>query len=176
VESCRGWLCQGDLFADVPILQIQPTLLEPKPVIKRGLSVLVTYDCQLDKRTSRNAPKITWMQFAPVRPMADLAAADERVKRDLRNGKLNFPEAVFIEESFIGEECVMLLSELYSLPSSYFGIDIRETDGEFEAGEDRFRAFANQNAERVCTMTEAERTLLRAKMIVFWTGLQPGTA
>jgi hypothetical protein len=172
LESCKEWLCQGDLFANAPILQAQSTLLEPKPLIFYGVSLLVTHDCQLDKRNTRGDAQINWVQFAPVRPMSDLRA-DQKVKNDLRDGRLIFPEAVFIEGSHIDEDCVVLLSEMYSLPASYLGIEMREFAA--QADEDPLRAVATRNAERICTMSEEERKLLRAKMIMFWTRLKPAS-
>jgi hypothetical protein len=58
--------------------------------------------------------------------------------------------STFLGQSFIDEDCVVLLSEMYSLPASYFGIEIREFAESDD--EDPIRAVATHNAERICTM------------------------
>jgi hypothetical protein len=171
VEPCKQWLCQGDLFEEIPIVITESGFVEPNPRMIYGPALLITYDCQLDKRTAKNNPQITRMQFIPIRNLDDLLKPDQ-VKNGLREGKLDPPEAIYIEPAFIKNEGFGLLGEAYTLPATYFGIEIREIGADQSTDGDRMRAHATQFESRICTMSPAELELLKKKMTAFWTGLK----
>jgi len=137
-------------------------------VLDRGAALLLTDDCQLDKRTSRAAkPKVSRLQFAPLRDLAAMKLEDDTIRR-LRAGEINPPEAMYIDLGD-GQECVALLGEAYTIPASYFALECQDFTGHFEADiEDPVHVVPRRADTRDLTMEPHELLLMQQKMALFW--------
>jgi hypothetical protein len=169
------WLCQGDIFASVPIIDI--TLTDAGAVhaaVVEGPAVLLTHDCDMDKPdSSTGQPRIQRMQFARLRAVDATPAHYQRNLRTNRNNVGPF-EALYLGEiADFGESCI-LLSDPYYIPSDYFLPTFEDFGGHADAAEgDRYIA-AQLHDSRVGRLDEAQLILLRRKMAAFWTRMEPG--
>ena len=86
MRSHLPWLCQGDLFRDVPIvdctLQGRATI---RPRISNGPALLLTHDCAMDKRTKSGLPRVERLQFAPLKVVsAEQGSRGRTIRGDAR--------------------------------------------------------------------------------------------
>ncbi len=175
MRECYAWLSQGDVFVEVPIVRPRHVGDGVTFFPNQGPALLLTYGCVLDKRTHSNPPRpqSSRLQFAPVRSpeSANLGAQRMTLLRD--GGEISPPEAIYLDLRDAGE-CVALLSDAFTLPTSYFALEIEDFSGHQGCDEtDPFHAIARQHGERAETLTSEELHLMHLKMNVFWTGLWP---
>jgi hypothetical protein len=168
----RPWLCQGDLFDNIPICLVEQVgdlgiryRTDPEP----GTAVLVTDSCQLDKRTSSaGRVKISRLQFIPVHDLSSADLASDVVVL-LRRGALQPPEAIYVNLGS-GQEGVAFLGESYWIPASFFVLESRDFTGADDADPaDPFHVVATRNGSRALTMDHTESRLLREKLAYYWT-------
>ena len=160
------WLCQGDVFAEVPL----PTsILKPGSLTfgtGKGPALLLNDDCILDKRSAGN-PQIKRLNFAPMRVMAD-QQYHEGKEASLRNGEVNPPDPVYVDLGAEGE-AVALLSETFSLPAGYFGL-VASQDPSDQVDDYRLAIEKAYRDTRTHSMDPTEVRLLQEKLALFWTG------
>jgi hypothetical protein len=138
-----------------------------------GPALLLTEDCQIDKRTSSGKrPKpASRFQLAPIRLLDINHVGHDRVTR-LRAGDLNPPEMIYLDDAGTGEEAMALLGESFPLPSAYFQLELRSFDDHPDNvdDDDPMRMVAGRpGLQRSRTMTAPERQLLQAKLAFYWT-------
>ena len=172
MEPPRPWLCQGDLFTDVPICGVVlDSLVGVRfSTVHNGTAILITEDCQLDKRTSRaQRPKISRLQFAPVHDLPT-AGLDVDTVRRLRSGDKQPPEAFYLKLSD-EQEGVVFLGESYPIPAAYFRLESKDfSDDPGADPADPFHVVPTANDSRALTVDPAERRwLLQEKMAWYWT-------
>lgn len=166
----RPWLCQGDVFRSVPIVYPRQVDDQIKFESRSGAALLLTENCQLDKiGPGEGQPAIRRLVFAPIWPLTALATSMQRL---LREHQVNPPEGVYLDDIGVGQETTALLGEAYQLPASYFSVSIQDFHGTPGLEPHAVRLVANRNADRLCSMTTAERLLLHDKMTVFWTRMR----
>ena len=159
------WLRQGDIFEVVPHAAI---LAYDDGIASRTdevTAVLITENCQLDKRSRAGVISVSRLQFAPVRPFEEL---DANICGMLRRKEVSPPEAVPIGE-IDGREFFFYLGEIYTLPPSYFTLVSEDFEGYEEAdASDPFHAVARNHGERIGTMDADLVKLMWLKMARFW--------
>lgn len=174
MEPNRPWLCQGDLFAEVPICEVSLDSLVGVRYRTRGngTALLITDDCQLDKRTSKaQKPKVSRLQFVPVRDLVEQQLGHD-LERRLRAGEVQPPEVVYLPLSD-GLEGVALLGEAYHIPASYFSLEVVDFSGQAGADpEDPFHVCPTRHDSRALTLSNDERRLLQEKMAWYWTHMK----
>lgn len=143
------------MFADLPLfLPVTTTAGRVLFDAARGMAMLVSQDCVLDKQ-KQGESTVLRLSFVPVRPLSELAAPQQPLVRAMR---LEPFEVMPIE----GEQFYYaVLSETFYLPASYFQAQLRAFDGEL-------RLVATRNDTRVGCLTEEGRSLLSRKQAAFW--------
>ncbi|MGC2192648.1 MAG: hypothetical protein WA751_09975 [Candidatus Dormiibacterota bacterium] len=133
-----------------------------------GTALLVTDDCQMDKRTGRaQKPKITHLQFVPVRDLKSVRLEEDTVTR-LRDGDLQPPGAIYLELT-ADLEGVAFLAESFPIPAQYFALESQDFSAEPGSDPaDPFHVVPTQNDTRGLTMTAEERRLLQQKLAFYW--------
>jgi hypothetical protein len=136
----------------------------------RGPALLITYSSAIDKRIGNsNRPQASRLQFCPVHDI-DSLPLDENRQRQLRAGQRDPSEAVYVKLDE-DQEGVALLSEAYTIPTSFFALESREFTGHPDADpRDPFHMCANENDDsRVLSMEQAELEVMLKKMAFYWT-------
>ena len=159
LPACADWLQQGDLFANVPC----PVPGSDGPAgntlrwrVEYGPALLMTYDCQLDKKKAER------IHFAPARLLSTLDGSSQVMAR--RENEQPY-DALYI--GFATDRCEYFCrpSETFWLPLSCIGtssfVDLKD-------GEPERRCIGD--ATRLGTLPPDRRVLLRAKLNAFWTG------
>jgi hypothetical protein len=169
VAECLPWLRQGDVFEDVPFFvpaHAGDALIIP--VGDGGAAVLITENCQLDKRTNSGRPRPGQrLQFLPLRDIA--ALGDDRMRRLIERAD-NPPEAIYVLP-YEDTHLVGLLGEAYSIPATWFGARSEDFTGHVEADpDDPFHLVVEERHYRVGTMEPADIELMYRKMSLYWTG------
>lgn len=174
MEDPKPWLCQGDVFQELPlVLASLGTSGVEFDTGTTGVALLLTNACQLDKRRGDGTPSVSRLQFAPVHALAD-SGLSEGIIGQLRGGWLSPPDAVYIDDPGNGEPAIALLSEAFTIPATYFNLTVADFAGIAGSDpEDPHHAVARSHGDRARTMTEVERQLLHYKMSAFWTGTVP---
>lgn len=176
MEDHLPWLRQGNVFADIPVVvfaDVDDALGDVTFArVDHGLALLITDNCQMDKRTSKaGAPKIRRLQFAPLRPIEPLG--HDRITR-LRNLEISPPEAVYVgTPSGTDEETYASLSEVYTLPASYFDPRIESFEGheaEDPSESNHDHVVPGATDCRIGTLDADQRNAMREKMRAFWLG------
>lgn len=166
--ECEKWLCQGDIFANAPVLDY-PNMSDGRliPQLRNGPAMLVTHDCDLDK-LSGGKPKIERMAFVRLRNVEELPAnRADLIRRS--NGKLQPYEAQYLGRIPGVGESYVLVSDPYFVPVSYFGTAIVQYPGP----EPNQHLTATANDSRRFRLSNADLTLFRTKWTINWTRLQP---
>ncbi len=169
MEKHRRWLCQGDLFLSIPLCVASfDRSIGVMYGTREGTGLLVTDDCQMDKRTSRaKKPKATRLQFVPVHDLADAGLETDTVRR-LREGNVQPPEAIYLRLDD-HKEAVAFLGESYPIPSVYFALESQDCSSEPGSDPtDPFHVVPTENDTRALTMNAVERRLLQAKLAFYW--------
>ncbi len=138
-----------------------------------GASLLVTHGCVLDKpqgRASDAPPRIQWLQFLPIR---DLGAQDEERQRVARANRVDPSEVMYVDRDVPGVgEGYCLLSEMYSLPASYFAPDLQSFASHPEAEPGARYLVATRRNSRAGRISDEQVELLGWKMAKFWPRLE----
>jgi hypothetical protein len=170
VRDKNPWLCQGDVFSEVPRLVV---CCNERGAVQwsntPGAALLLTDNCILDKRTSKaQKPKAKRLHFAPIRLLADASLEQDQIDK-ARRRELNPPEPVYLDlRAYDMGECVALIGETYPVPVDHFG-GLTGTSDPNDSGDSFRSAIANPDRDsRICTMEQAEIDDLLAKMAFFW--------
>lgn len=168
------WLGQGDIFANVPIIDVTMTGAgEVQATVIDGPAVLLTHDCDMDKPDNATGlPRIQRMQFARLRAVDALPLSYQRTLRTNRNKPGPFESQYLGDIASFGESCI-LLSDPYYIPSSYFAPVFDDYSSHAEAAEGAKYLTVQLHDSRVGRLDEVELILLRKKMTAFWTRLVP---
>lgn len=171
MERHRPWLCQGDLFDEVPLCTatFKPSTGLIFDTSKQGAALLIIHGCQVDKRThSGRTLKVSRLQFVPVLSLASAELNADTVRR-LREGDWQPPEAVYLDLGQ-GNEGVCLLGEAYPIPAAYFALEPENFKDHPDADpENPVHAVPTDHDSRSLTMDASERLVLQAKMAAYWT-------
>lgn len=166
--SCESWLCQGDIFANAPVLDF-PDLSDGRllPQMRNGPAMLVTHDCDLDKMKA-GKPKIERLAFVRLRNVEELPA--DRIELIRGSGEKTQPyEAMYLGQiPGIGESYV-LVSDPYFVPVGYFKTSIVTYPGP----QPNQHLTVTENDSRRFRLSDADLALFRTKWIINWTRLQP---
>jgi hypothetical protein len=131
-----------------------------------GPGLLVTHDCHLDKRTKAGVPKADRFQFIPL---LDLGAASTDRRALLKKEELVPSEGLFVGTDVAGiQEAYGLLSEIYTLPATYFAPQLQFHPGDQGADDDGPHLVATANGDRVGRLEDERLQLLREKLILFF--------
>lgn len=171
MEACKPWLCQGDVFASIPLavtsLDDGGSLLA---VVDQGPALLLTHDCQLDKRG------LSRVVFAPLSSPDDAGVTGSNLGQ-LRKGWLTPPEAIYLPDAGNGEEAIALLGQAFTIPTEYFDLALEDFSDHLEHDpEQPWHARARRFDTRAATMSPDETQLMRWKMAAYWTGETPEDA
>jgi hypothetical protein len=167
------WLCQGDIFRDVPVIDV--TLADPSrvEVISRsGPAVLLTHDCAMDKPNRRGEPRVERLQFARLRSIDALPPDKQGSLRGSATSSGPFDVLYVGEISDLGESFI-LLSDPYYLPAAYFALRFDDYTGHPDAGAGSATyAAPGAHDTRLGRLDQAQMDLLRVKMLAFWARVQ----
>jgi hypothetical protein len=172
VADCLPWLQQGDVFEDVP--WFRPILSGTALTVPResGAALLITENCQLDKRTRRNQPrKDQRLQFLPLRALSTLA--DDSQTRVLA-GDINPPEPIYVGE-IDGEHVFGRLGEAYSFPIQFMRAAVSDftSDPRADRTDPWHLAVPEADWPRIMTMDAEWISIMHQKMWLFWTREKP---
>jgi hypothetical protein len=173
VQPHSEWLCQGDIFAQVPIVRTfiesgteggdgGSTLAVDGPVLVPA--ILITHGCELDKRTRGGMSKVRYLHFLPLRAMG---IQDPNLQRALRAERVA-PAAVL----FVGDvpgigETIAHLAEVTTVPAAYFTPQLR-IPGDPVAQPDDMYLYPRSHDSRVGTLAKDRQALLRNKLAAYW--------
>jgi hypothetical protein len=170
VEACKPWLCQGDVFASVPLTVTSLVGADGvQCVVREGPALLLTHDCQLDKRG------LSRLVFAPVSSPTDAGVTGSNLGQ-LRKGWLTPPEAIWLPDAGNGEEAVALLGQAFMIPTAYFDLAVEDFSYHLEHDPElpwHARVRREERDTRAATMSADEAQLMRCKMSAYWTGEVP---
>ena len=168
MRNHRPWLCQGDIFANAPIVDVTLTVTNGLQLaLPTGPAVLLTPDCAMDKPNRRGEPRVELLQFARLRAIDSLPRDRQALLRQKQNDLGPF-EALYLGE--LGElgESFILLTDPYHLPAQFFALKFEGYSSHPEAESGARYATPQANDARLCRMDETQVELLRRKMIAFW--------
>lgn len=163
------WLGQGDIFGDVPVVDVT---LDPggdvRVELPRGPAVLLTHDCAMDKPNRQGLPRVDRLQFARLRSLTSLSADQQRSLRRQAD-RLGPFEALYVGEVADLGECLLLLSDPYYLPAAYFELGLEGHAGHPEADPvNAMYATPGAHDARIGRLDERQLELLRSKMLAYW--------
>jgi hypothetical protein len=162
------WLCQGDIFADAPVMDvILVNTNELHVSLPMGPSVLLTHDCAMDKPTRSGQPRVERLQFARLRAIDSLP---NELQRSLRGNQVKLApyEALYVGNVADLGESYILLSDPYYLPASYFALSFENYSNHPEAEPGARYVTPQANDTRLGRLDEGQVELLRRKLIAFW--------
>lgn len=167
------WLCQGDVFGNVPVLDVAiDGDINISARMMFGPAVLMTHDCAMDKPDKDGRPRVEFLQFARLRSMASLP---EGKRNNLRGARAKVPpfEAMYLGEVAEFGEAFILLTDPYFLPSRYFSLAFVNYRDHVAADPQVSDYITPRSADsRVGRIDEEQIDLLRRKMMAFWTRFQ----
>lgn len=162
------WLCQGDIFAGAPVVDVFLTATgDIEATVIVGPAVLLTHDCDMDKADRSGAPKVERMQFARLRAVQAQPVNRQQTLRDRRD-KIAPYEALYLGDVSTFGESFILLSDPYHMPSAYFGLIFQDYVGHSEADEIGKYITAQEHDSRAGRLDSYQLALLRQKMTAFW--------
>ena len=170
MEEPLPWLCQGDVFRDVPILDVDLAgRSDLRPRLRQGPAVLLSHGCAIDKRRRNGDLQVERMQFASLRLVTELP--------NDRQGSLRAKaqEIAPFEVMYLGAlehigEVYLTLSDPYYLPASYFELSVENYAEHPSADQsDPTHVRAAINDDRIARLDESQIELLHQKIIAFWT-------
>ena len=174
MEGNDAWLCQGDIFDRVPVLDVTVGAAGALTAsLQPGPAVLLTHDCAMDKVNPDGTLRLERFQFARLRSIQSLQDHQVASMRGAR-GTVGPFEFLWLGEVNGHGESFIYLSDPYYLPSTFFAptfvqYDDREPDG----SPSQARATPGANDSRIGRLRPAEIDLLRLKILAFWTRLKP---
>lgn len=168
--KCEPWLCQGDIFGNIRVLDY-PDIAGPDlvPQLRVGQAMLVTHDCSLDKMTGKGRHTIERLAFVRIREVDALPPDRAELLRS-SHGKVQPYEAQYLGVlPDIGESYV-LVSDPYFLPARYFDprieiyADQPEPNGHLTIAKNDSRRFR---------LSDSELEIFRIKWNAQWTRTMP---
>jgi hypothetical protein len=166
------WLCQGDIFANAPVVDVTLTATNGLQLaLPTGPSVLLTHECAMDKPNQRGEPRAELLQFARLRAIDSLPRDRQMLLRQKRNDLGPFDILYLGEIGELGESFI-LLTDPYHLPARFFSLKFEDYSSHPDAGPGARYVTPQANDTRLCRMDEAQVELLRQKMLAFWTRLR----
>lgn len=168
IQGSDAWLSQGDLFARLPLVNVDVTsngLLSPS--LLDGPAILMSHDCALDKRRA-GALVIERINFLPLIAMSTLPASTAALIRG-RPDELTPYETMYLGTVQPWGECVAVMSTPTRLPASYLRLEIVNGPD----GPEDLRARPTLNDTRVGRISDIRVELLRSKWNTYWTGRKP---
>lgn len=165
------WLRQGDVFETVPYVHLEASDHGHRVVNEEFAGLLVSENCQLDKRTGRGLPRPGQrLLFLPVRP---LEVFDPNHQSKMLAGEVQPPEAVYVGE-FEGERLAARLGEIFSLPAAIFSPRSVNYSGHPDADPaDPHHLTVDARWTRLMTMDAEALQLMHRKMWMFMTHREP---
>jgi hypothetical protein len=162
------WLCQGDIFADAPVIDvILSDTNELQVSLPMGPAVLITPDCAMDKPGRSGRPRVERLQFVRLRAVDALPLGQQNSLRGSRS-KLGPYEALYLGDVADYGESFILLSDSYYLPAAYFALGFEDYSDHAQGGPDaRYVTLSLHDTRLGCLDTE-QVELLRRKLIAFW--------
>ncbi len=159
----KPWLCQGDIFASVPILEfIESNVYGP--------AMLVTFGCVIDKRNNAGKSRVSHLSFLPVRSVASLQPDQQRLIR-MSPSELRPYAALYLGQlGGLGESYVNLV-EPFSLPASMFSVRMHDFSMMLPEERDPMRLVSQANGDRLHALTDDHLDLFLNKWRAHWTGV-----
>ncbi|MFG3714886.1 hypothetical protein [Micromonospora sp. NPDC047730] len=118
----------------------------------------------MDKRTRAGVSKLKVLHFLPL---ISLDVQDPGLQAALKREGMNPAAALFVGTvPGIGESMVSL-AEVWGLPSSYLGTELRVPD-DSTAGPNDMYLYPTRNDSRLGTLTKDRQDLLCTKLAAFW--------
>lgn len=179
LDAKLPWLRQGDVFRSIPWVLSRLVGAEVEAYVAQdGGALLVTENCQMDKRIKSESGFVTRLdrlQFAPLRLVEDIPNPD--IRRRIRQLNPNPPDPVFVGDVLPDQgDWYASLSEIYDLPAAFFGAVLRNHTGDVDLeDDDPWRLVAAQHDTRAGTLPADRLHSMRQKMVIFWTKHDPGT-
>jgi len=156
------------VFESVPYVHLAP----PRRLVNEEVSaLLVSENCQIDKRTARGLPRPNQrLLFLPVRA---LESFDGSYRSKMLRGEVQPPEAVYLGEHE-GQKLAAKLGEVFSLPAAIFSPASVDFSSHPEADEvDPFHMTVHVRWTRLMTMEPDALTTMHRKIWLFLTGREP---
>lgn len=154
------WLCQGDIFANSPIVDVSVTATtEVQAAVISGPAVLLTHDCDMDKPNRDGTPRVERLQFARLRAVDALPVDRQRTLRS-SSDKIAPYEVLHLGDVPDFGESFILFSDPYYFPTVHLEarfVDY-DSDGTQEAG--RYLT-AQKNDSRIGRLDVAQLALMR---------------
>lgn len=164
----RPWLSQGDIFNSAPMIEIQLTLAgELTSRLFTGPAVLFDHGCVLDKATRRGVSTIKRLSFIPLISLDAIPKEQAQVLRAHPESSTPYSSMYVGEVPEVGES-LLRVSDLFSIPSEYFGVEIQSFN--YDAEEHKHAVITSRDT-RVCTLDDVRIALLQLKWIAHWTRL-----
>jgi hypothetical protein len=164
--AVKPWLCQGDLFAKVPVLRAGITD-RPEANLEDGPALLVSHSCSIDKKT-KGKSRLEYLTFLPIHDLAMLPSERAATLRS-RAWRLRPYEAMYLGPLTDFGEGYVNFTEPYTLPAVIFQPDLREfTDEETGEGDDSRIVLSFHNT-RFATLSEDALELFQYKWMAHWT-------
>lgn len=161
MQSHVPWLCQGDVFSDVPIVSVSSST-KIDVHVDRGAALLPIENCQLDKRRRNRTSAVLWLQFLPL---PDLNDAEPNLRQRLLAREVSPPSTVYVGKASSGEELYGHLGEAYPLPPAYFGLEMQSFEGNiFADAADPYHVVPTVNDSRIGRLTDTWLRTLHHKM------------
>jgi hypothetical protein len=173
LEEQLPWLCQGDIFRDIPVLipRILADAMVVAVAVELGPAILVTHNCAMDKQTRSGQPRVERLNFLPL---LSLDATDPNRRALLRRRSLEPYEALYVGPVAEFGETYCVLSEMYPLPARYFRPSIRSFEGHPSAGSDEQQYLVpTVNDTRIGRIDDSVLRLLHDKLNAHWTRRVP---
>jgi hypothetical protein len=162
------WLCQGDIFAAAPVIDvILSSANELQVSLPTGPAVLITHDCAMDKPNRSGRPRVERLQFVRLRAV-DALPPEQR--NSLRGSRTRLPpyEALHLGDIADLGESFILLSDPYYLPAAYFALSFEDYSQHPQAGPDARYITPSLHDTRLGCLDAEQVELLRRKLIAFW--------
>jgi len=171
MEDHAAWLCQGDVFQQLPIFRSVMTKngIDVEQTRDIGAAILLTEGCQLDK-PFQGKSSIETLSFAPIYALDDRNVPLLDHQNLLRSGKRKLHGVVYVTNAGDGGEGVAFFRDTYGISASYFDLQLQMFEGDDQSEP---RAVAVSNDRRSGTLDADERDLMKWKLAAFWSGSTP---
>jgi len=165
------WLRQGDVFESVPYVHLEASGTLLRTVKEKNAAVLVSENCQIDKRTGKGLPRPG--QRLLFLPLTDFQLAfDGNQRAKMLRGEVQPPEAILVGE-YEGIHLAARLGDIFSLPAATFSPAPESFDDHPEADPtDPVHMTIDPDWVRLMTMEPEAVTIMHRKMWVFLTGFE----
>jgi hypothetical protein len=167
----QPWLCQGDIFSDIPLIESGMNESGLDVEVAHGPALLLTHGCALDKKTRAGAFTVRRLHFLPLRATASLPPEQQSTARRKR------AEVAPAEVLYLGEvpgltEAHVLLSEPFYLPAALFEIELAPFQ-QNETDHEEWMLVARAHDSRVARLAPSHVEVLLDKINAYWTRREP---